>query len=202
MSTLIDIAKQFKQCDNETIRSIYTLILLRLKGIQRQIQKHEHEFNEFPIKENPVASMITLTKTEIDALQRLPDSCFKIKAHALDLSARLVQYRDCIGTAFCKTAHNAYDWLANNIITALMKEIRRDVNDAELKAEINNEFTKFYAELIENTARTSLLNNVQQDTARMQPQQISEKQKSYVETKEARVLEMPVPKPPRKKLRS
>ncbi|MBI4140433.1 hypothetical protein HY485_01205 [Candidatus Woesearchaeota archaeon] len=155
MPTLIDVTKQFRQCDNATVKNIYTIILLRLKEIQRQIQKHEQEFSEFPIKENPVASMITLAKTEIDALQRLPDSCFKIKLHALDLSMRLAQYRDCIGTAFCKNAHNAYDWLANNIIAMLMKEIRRDISDLELRANINNELTKFYAELIQNAARTS-----------------------------------------------
>ena len=155
MPTLINATKQFKQCDNETLRNIYTIILLRLKDINTQIQKHENEFSEFMIKENPVASMITLAKTDIDALQRLPDSCFKIKLHALDLSARLAQYRDCIGTAFCKNAHNAYDWLANNIIAILMKEIRRDIGDLELRANINNELTKFYAELIQNSARTT-----------------------------------------------
>lgn len=188
MPTLIDVAKQFKQCDNATVKTIYTLISLRLKEIQRQIRKHEREFSTFLIKENPVASMITLAKTEIDALQRLPENCFKIKTQVLDLSARLAQFRDCIATAFCKTPHHAYDWMANNIITALLKEIRRDVNDPELRAEISYQFTKLYEELVQDAVRTSLLNNVQQDTAMVQSQEQIKKEYDQI------------PEPPRKRV--
>lgn len=162
-------------CSDENLRYVYFEIITRLSDVVQQIKRHEKEFPTIQIKDNPVASIIQLHKLAFDKLERqLPESCFKIKHQITDLNSRLLQFRDCIGTALCKNPHNTYDWLAENIISPILKEIQRDITDPQLRSELMKPFFELFAKLREHSARTT-------------PQQI---QKEYLD----------VPKPPRRRV--
>lgn len=150
MTTLIDIREQVKVCDEATLRKIYMMVILRIKEIYREIRKHEQTFDRFLIKQNPVSTMTTLVITEINGLEKLPQGCGKIKQHARELVGRLVEFKENVGTPFCKTPHQAYDILANNIVNTFLTNVRRDIRMPELTLQL----TELYANLLQDAART------------------------------------------------
>jgi|SRR3989344_5428926 len=150
MTTLIDIRDQVKVCDEATISRIYTKITLLLKEIHREIRKHEKEFETFLIKQNPVSTITTLAITEINCLERLPEGCGKIQKHARELVGRLIEFKENVGTPLCKTAHQAYDTLANNIVNTLLKNVKRDMRMPEISLNL----TGLYEDLIKDAAIT------------------------------------------------
>lgn len=149
MTTLSQIAKQVTVCDEVTVRKLYTVITLRLKDIHREIRKHNAEFDKFLIRRNPVSTNITIAVTEINCLQRLPVGCERIKQHAAELSRRLVEFKEDIGTPLCKTAPHAYEFFANNVVEPFLKLVRKDI----VLPDITLLLTQLYTELIQDSGK-------------------------------------------------
>lgn len=151
MTTLIDIRKEVTVCNETAVRKIYTIIALRLRGIYYEIKRHEHYFSNYPIKDHPLTTYTTLIINEIDALHKLPEDCVVIKKHAHELALRLREFKAVIGTPFCKTAHQAYDWFGNNIVHVFWNAIKYDL--AQLP-DIPLQFIKLYEEILKDAVRT------------------------------------------------
>ena len=150
MTTLVDIRKAAKVCDDATIRKTYTLIALRLKEIMREISRHEQDFSKYQIKNNPVANATTTVIMEIDTLENLPAECLPIKRHTRELAMKLREFKSFIGTAFCNTPRQAYELFANHVVGLILERVRKDIK----MPDITLQFSKIYTELITRTTQT------------------------------------------------